>query len=119
MRLRLVGFAFLFGAAVAAAEPGQPIAAHDEMASALEAQLDLEPAPARLPTAMTPRLPVTPRTATTNNGNGNAQHGPGNGQGQGQAQAILHHAEAAANSAVGQERAEDAKNRAKMHPHGH
>ena len=111
MTSRVLGFVLAFGAAVAAAEPGGPTA-HDEMAAALETQLDLSPPSAKLPAATTSG-PAAVKASVANN---TVVHGPGNGEGLGQAEAILHHAEAAANAAVGDERAEGAENRAKMHP---
>jgi hypothetical protein len=104
--MRLTIAALLFGAAVANAGPRDD--AHAEMAAALAGQADLHPVPAQLPTSRT-----APQHGPSSHASANGQlHGE-----QGQANAIAHQAEAAANAAVGQQRAQDAKTRAQhLHP---
>ena len=94
--------------------------AHDEMAAALEAQVDLHPAPLHLPTTARAPQHAAPRSAVKRGIGPQAAQAAARAneaRAQGQANAAAHQAQAAANAAAGRAQAEAAKQRAKAHPH--
>ena len=114
MRRLMYVFVVLGLAGTASADPD----AHAEMAAALAAQIDLQPAPVALPSIASSRVAQTPARQhvppQANLGRAAADHAQGQGNGP-PAAALAHQAQAAAASAAGQAQAAAAKARHKPH----
>ena len=122
---RTVFIAALIGGLALPARAGADTDAHAEMAAALVAQADLQPAPLALPsTAAAPRRAAAPSAvkrgieprAASDVAGAAANQVSQRAQAQAASQALAHQAQAAAATAAGQAQSQAAKERA-THPH--